>query len=309
MKRNLLIYSAFLAACLYSCQTQEETVVPQKDSHKIFVNTSLPNMEVNVKSGEINIGKDIIYAYPFQVDPEFNGTAIAPDSINGSSYSYYLPKAKEDLIFTNAIEDDNSFQILTETEGNYLEFYLQDTLSGCPSDLVIGKLPQSEMQGNDLYNISLERVVSELTVQLKMIKKGGSPIEDLSLYLTNATLEASHFYKGFVVDKNMMSQYTGERSATWSGLTVNSDSVYQICENSYIFPSAYGNAPKLTLFLETPDGQTQELNKTMSHAIEANKHYKLTLVVRQRSTEFGFIFEDFIEEEIPVGGFEETTGK
>lgn len=306
MNTTRVIYSAVLALLLGACQSAGDTVIPSPGMHKIAVEAILPEVGVTVKSHEVVVGTDLIYAYPFQVEPEFAGVAIAPDSVVEGRYSYYLPQAAADLVFTNVLDGDD-FQVVTGADNHYLEVEMQDSLAGSAADLVVGTLAATEMTGAELYQVPLTRVVAELTVKLTMVRKNGTPVPDIARYLSRASLKASSFYSKYTVGNDFAGNYAGERSYLWSGEEVTTDTmaVYPLCGGSYIFPSVVGTFPVLTLSLETPDGQVQVLTKQMSHGLEANKHYMLTLQVRQQNAEFEFVFDDFTEEEIPVGDFEE----
>lgn len=293
----------------YACQQADDSITPQEEAvNRIFIRPIFPDVEISVKSGEVNIGKDIIYAYPFQVSTEFDGVAIAPDSISSVSYSYYLPKTKEDIVFTNAIEESGSYQILPNNDSHYLEFSLQDTLGGSNTDLVVGTLAMEDMIDSTIHPVSLKRVACKFTIKLKMITKAGTPITDLSQYLKKASLKISPLNRKYIIQDDLTDSYSEECSVIWTNDSIaEGDSVIHICQNSFTLPSVSSNLPELNLLLETPNGQIQQLDKTMTYTVDANKHYKLTLLVRLKSTAFDFVFEDFIEEEIIVDDFEDVT--
>lgn len=302
MKKYQFIYIYILFACLFACKQTDETNSVQKESHLISITTLSSSLDTRA---DITLGSDSIYAYPFGVGNEFNGIAIAPNSITDNSYTYYIPKAQSDFAFVNVEEKNSDYTVFASFDE--LTFSFKNSATSSNVDLVVGTLGAGDMGESPVveesvpsYQIPLKRVVSKFTIGLKMVDVDGVEITELSQYVKSATVQMSSLSQKYSVFSGSYSEIS---SAKWMSdvVSVDNGSLLEICKDSYTFPSVAETVPELSLSLEFLNGHVQENSKLMS-IIEANKHYKLTLVIK-RISGLDFVFEDIIEEEIIIDEF------
>ena len=294
---------------LFSCNNNNiNPELPETNkSYRLNIKTNTPDIQIYTRA-EVDLGNTQIYAYPFGLDNEYDGIPVLPDSISGNNYSYYMPSSKQDIIFSNVLSDSESGYIVSvNTNNQLLQFSSQDPTSGINTDLVIGTLSADSTVTNNTVShpVQLNRQVAKLSIVMKVIKKNGEIISNLSDYFSKVSLSMSNFYNTCQVDANLQASFEGMTRLIFNTEVNSTENVQTICENQYTFPSCGTDNPALTLQVEYPNGNVTTSSASMSQTVQANTHYKLTLILKQKETETGFILDDFIEEEINVGDFTE----
>ena len=291
----------------------EDPAGSSNSGYDLTVRTAVHNIEAASTKAETELGKDIIYAYPYsKVNGSFNGTPLVPEAMNGSEYTYKMPEAAQDVVFTNLIDGIGGYTC--RTGSTLLSVSLQDNTSGSDCDFVAGTLAESSMdpdQGGLTYPVNLKRKVSRVNIILRSKKKGSDElIPDLSAFFSKVEISVNT-YSSYEMKQIIPSgtsgkpdscseEYSGEITALWSCSDLPSDDTVSLARYRYIFPSTDDANPVFTLVLTAHNGTVSTLTSKMSQPLLPNRHYNLTLTLRQKSSEFGFEVESFINEDMEV---------
>ncbi len=301
-----ILYLTILFSGLFLLSCNESGPIPEtpeeSGSYRLNIQTVNPGIQIHSRS-EIKLG-DPVYAYPFRVNDSYDGVPVSPDSIRGNYYSYIMPARQQDIIFTNLLSQvENEYLTEVNHTDYYLKISLGDSLSGSPEDLVIGTLSANDQpDSTQTYPVELVRQTAELSIGLKALRKSGDTINDLSAYFTRACLYVGPLHSTCTVDPELNVFTSGEIVLKFE-TPVMATREQILCENRFSFPSPAEKNPELKLRLEYPNGNLLDVSARMTHPLEANNHYKLTLILKQKTSEFEFNLEDFTEEKIEVGDF------
>ena len=293
-----------LAILSVSSCTVEKTG-PDKESGNILkIRTYAP-----MTKSTVNLGNDMIYAYPFSLEGELadlNGIPITANSVIGTEYTYFMPQTSQDILFSN-ITDGNGGYSLTAPAGidTLIKITVPDGSSGSDTDLVIGNLPKEDAgtDSPEIPTVTLKRKAAQISLNFRVKQKGSNDvlIEDLSEYISKVQVNlpsASTFCIPSIDDTTGI--YYGEVTNVWSSSTIPASSTLSLIQERFIFPSAPGSIPDITLTVTTTTGNIQTLVSSFGTSIEPNKHYNLTLSLRQRSDGFSFEVDSLIHEDIEV---------
>ncbi len=309
MRKINYIY-LFIIIPLFFMGCDRNVIDLNKNSFPLEITTHSSSYSVGTKS-EVVLGVDDIYAYPFALtsDVELIGSPIYPSVKNSqeNKYLYYMPEKSQEVIFSNVISDENSYTVTTQPSSSpIISFSLAKNGRGSDQDLVIGSLRKASISTEDpekVYPTALKRKVAALTFSLKAKKKDGSFISNLSEYFNKIEVSIPTYstFSISTMDDAEIGSYSGSITNLWSHETIPSSDSIIVCTQRFIFPSIGSDNPKITVKVTTKTGFIIPLEATMNQVVEQNKHYKLSLIIKQKSSEFGFEVADMQEEEIDFG--------
>lgn len=255
----------------------------------------------------VNLGDDMIYAYPFALEgdlADINGTPITASSVIGTEYTYYMPQASQDVLFSNITDGSEGYSLTAPADGDTLmKITVGDGTSGSNTDLVIGNLAMADAGTAEIHQVALKRKVAQISLNFRVKQKDSDEllIEDLSDFFSEVRVSiptASTFCVPSISDTAGV--YYGEVNNLWSSTDIPAASSLSLIQESFLFPSIPGHIPDITLIVTTTSGNVQTLQSSFGSPIEPNKHYNLTLTLRQRSDGMGFTVAELIQDEIKV---------
>lgn len=256
----------------------------------------------------VALGSDMIYAYPFGLEGELaglNGIPVTANSIIGTEYTYYMPQTSQDVVFTNITDGLGPYSITAPADGDTLmKITMADGTPGSEADLVMGLLPKTDGTTDNtvIHQVHLSRKVAQVTLNFRVKQKNSEEfIQDLSQFFSRVSLSVPAMSTYCVSSINDNSgTYYGNITHNWNSTAIPQDSVLCLAREMFIFPSTPGTTPEFTLSLTTTSGNEQTLTSNMDTGFEANKHYNLTLTLRQRSDGMGFVVDSLIHEDMEI---------
>lgn len=256
----------------------------------------------------VALGSDMIYAYPFGLEGELaglNGIPVTANSIVGTEYTYYMPQTSQDVVFTNITDGLGRYSITAPADGDTLmKITMADGTPGSEADLVMGLLPKTDGTADNtvIHQVHLSRKVAQVTLNFRVKQKNSEEfIQDLSQFFSRVSLSVPAMSTYCISSINDDSgTYYGQITHNWSTGDIPQDSVLCLAREMFIFPSTPGTTPEFTLSLTTTSGNEQTLTSNMDTGFEANKHYNLTLTLRQRSDGMGFVVDSLIHEDMEI---------
>lgn len=304
MRLSRYIIPLMISAAAVSCTVQE--ISSPEYSCRLKIRAASGQMD-GTKS-IINLGSDMVYAYPFGLEGNFqdvNGLPIAASSIIGEEYSFYMPQPSQDILFTNIIDGNGGYSITAPyTADTLMKITVRDNMPGSDYDLVTGTLPASETDPDNpsVYPVHLSRKVAQITLNFRVKQKNNEElIQDLSQFFSKVTVSVPTYSTLCIPSMtDNAGVYYGEVTSTWSSESIPQASGILLADGCFVFPSTGGSNAEFSLTAVSPTGNTISLNSSLSSMIEANKHYDLTLTLRQRSDAFDFEVESFIMDTIAV---------
>lgn len=299
--------SLFISGC--------QRVIPAAGdlSHDVRIKALLYRLDASSTKAEAELGNDIIYAYPFALsNASMNGIVISPELINGNEYSYKMPESSQDIVFTNLIDGIGGYQC--SIENPLMTVSMIDNSSGSDYDFVAGTLSKSSFDQQNperIYPVHLKRKVAKVNILLRSKKKGSEElVSDLSAFFsraeisvqTYATYQMTQVVKSETPDKadSCAESYSGEMTSRWISEVIPADDTLYLASSRYVFPSVDDANPVFTLTLTSHNGTVITLTSSMSQPILPNRQYNLTMTLRQKTSEFGFEIENFVDEEMNV---------
>lgn len=294
----LLLAAALTAACTV------EPVDPDTGRDNILkITASAPTTK-----SPVALGSDMIYAYPFGLEGELaglNGIPVTANSIVGTEYTYYMPQTSQDVVFTNLTDGLGRYSITAPADGDTLmKITMPDGTPGSETDLVMGLLPKTDETADNtvIHQVHLSRKVAQVTLNFRVKQKDSEElIENLSQFFSRVSLSVPAMSTYCVSSINDDSgTYYGSITHNWSSTDIPKSSALCLAQEMFIFPSTPGTTPEFTLSLTTTSGNEQTLTSNMDTGFEANRHYNLTLTLRQRSDGMGFVVDSLIHEDMEI---------
>lgn len=292
MKHNT-IYMVIATLCIIassSCSISETGETENIYCRKISVSTDTPE----VKS-VTDPASDMIYLYTFGASDQTDGAQIRPSAINNGTYTYYIPENTRFMVFTNL----ESRHINIGKDGSHYMNIHPDFSSMEKQDLVIGKALDTDLSETGELSVHLTRYAAFVTASLEFTSGTGTVL-DLSEYITDASVSVSPVCSDIKINGDYSITSYGEGSFSATGSSVSAPTtLYTVADQCALLPSPEGTAQcEIAVTLNYLNGTSEILKSTRDYAIEANKHYKLTVKVKRRETGFGFTIEDIIKETI-----------
>lgn len=305
MKASIYILTIPLltaAVTITSC-TAEKKVLGPEDGNILKITASAPYTK-----SPVNLGSDMLYAYPFALDENLaglNGVPITASSIIGNEYTFYMPQASQDVVFTNITDGNGGYSLTAPADGDTLmTITVADGTPGSTIDLVTGNLTKSDVdpESPTIPQISLKRRVAQISLTFRVKKKDSDElIADLSEFFSEVSVSVptmSTFCIPSIGDT--VGTYYGEVTNRWSCSDIPAAQSVALTQEMFVFPSAPGANAIFTLTLVSTSGNIQTLQSSLDSAIEPNMHYNLTLTLRQKSDGLGFVVDSFIQEEMVI---------
>lgn len=303
---NYLKYIMLPALSAFSAVSCTVEKVPSRteEGNILKIQASVP-----ATKSPVSLGNDMIYAYPFALEgdlADINGTPITANSVIGTEYTYYMPQTSQDILFTNITDGSGGYNLTAPADGDTLmKITVADGTSGSSTDLVVGNLAKSDAEtgATEIHPIALKRKAAQISLSFRVKQKDSDEllIENLSDFFSEVRVSiptASTFCVPSISDT--VGVYYGEVTNSWSSTDIPAASTLSLIQGSFIFPSVPEQTPDITLTIITTSGNVQTLQSSFGSPIEPNKHYNLTLTLRQRSDGFGFVVDELTHEEIKV---------
>lgn len=303
---NYLKYIMLPALSAFSAVSCTVEKVPSRteEGNILKIQASVP-----ATKSPVSLGNDMIYAYPFALEgdlADINGTPITANSVIGTEYTYYMPQTSQDILFTNITDGSGGYNLTAPADGDTLmKITVADGTSGSSTDLVVGNLAKSDAEtgATEIHPIALKRKAAQISLSFRVKQKDSDEllIENLSDFFSEVRVSiptASTFCVPSISDT--VGIYYGEVTNCWSSTDIPAASTLSLIQESFIFPSVPEQTPDITLTVVTTSGNVQTLQSSFGSPIEPNKHYNLTLTLRQRSDGLGFVVDELTHEEIKV---------
>lgn len=267
MKKYIFTSIIALAAAV-SCVEGPSDLNVQTEGNMLKVKFETPELEV--KSGSETID---FYAY---ITSDLKAGTINPigysDISSDGYYLYNLPEGTDEVVFTNIGADNEDVTFTTDESGN-LTFVLNDTYTFIDTEVLYGSI--SGFSAGVSQSVSIKRLSSALSTELYLTDSEGSLIstDEIEAYWV--------FYSGLGISLTM-NEYgefvpVSRDMSFGSGCSASLNTANE--ETDMFIPGDL--EPEVQVSVRFTDGSEKEYRKSLGKVLDANRHYRVRLYLKQ----------------------------
>ena len=280
------LYASFLTGmflCLVSCSEEELCPSGNTGDGMLKIRPQLSGMEVVSKA---EAGRTF-YAYTMEDLAAGILQPYARHFTQGEIIYYKIPKESHGVFFSNMDSRIAGHVCLSVSEEGSLVFGLTDPeLAAIPSDILFGMLDDITVGNQEVYDVPVRRISSQLVTRFMVADPEGDAMTDGTLETVKVTYGG--FSSSFAVNQDGTFSESGN-----AGLVAelrNDDAGIWISEQVNVIPGNGINS--CSVLLSFSDGTEQAFETNLGRILESNRSYTVTLRLTKDNGSAVFTLEE-----------------